>query len=43
MQRNIKNKKSAEKRTVVVYEGDPLEGGDPQYKQVLYLKAQLNK
>ena len=36
MQRNIKNKKSAEKRTVVMYEGDPFEGGDPQYEQVLY-------
>ena len=34
MQRNIKNKKSAKKRTVVVYKADLLEGGDQQYEQV---------
>ena len=32
MQRNIKNKKSTKK----MYEGDPLEGGDPKYEQPLF-------
>ena len=34
MQRNIRKKKSAEKRTVLWSEPDLLEGGDPKYKQV---------